>query len=168
MANQSTQKATTQRVFDRVVQEGFRQGKPAVNRSGGCVYVNQEGERCAIGHLLSASELAHLRRGKRLNSTVSEWAKRFADRVTKRLGVDVAFLKAVQEAHDLAVYEDLSTGWADEPLLALKEQWLGVWSVRMAEVAVGYGLDTKVLSKELPRLSKSAQRNVTFIAGWRG
>jgi len=108
-------KVSLKDTLDYVEAKVVEQGHPALNAAGHCVYLTNDGSKCAVGHLLSAEDHAYLSRGMGGNvySVLSSNAEYFDvnDRtfgMKRTLGVpeDIRLTKLldvlteVQNAHD--------------------------------------------------------------------
>jgi hypothetical protein len=94
--------ATAQEVFDFIVDKVIKQGKPAIQ--GKCVYLTDDGLKCAAGQLLDDKELQQL---KNTDSLTSSWgalvARGFVPAEHRTLIGDL------QEVHDISGPAD--EGW---------------------------------------------------------
>ena len=57
----------TQKTFDTMVDHLYKQGGPAINDIGGCLYRGPNGSKCAIGCLIPDEEYKDSMEGKSVN-----------------------------------------------------------------------------------------------------
>jgi len=109
---------TEQEIYDKACEHLDNQGRRATNVSKhkgvelGCTYLNPEGDRCAVGALMTDEELTELQEGDMLGHDWANMVERGFAPITY-----FKLLRALQEAHDL------STRWKDREAMVnhLKE-----------------------------------------------
>lgn len=82
-----------QEIFNTALWAIVRQGKPAYDRHHGCVYYTREGNRCAIGWLLSEEEARNFPAGT-VNGLFTQ------DALPPSLVPHLPLLIEIQRAHD--------------------------------------------------------------------
>jgi len=134
MTDQAISPKQKQDIVDRVVHGIIKQGGPGYDDAHGeCVWLTQDGYRCAIGMVMTDDELFHL--GKhRLNvyPVFGDVDELIDDR---KLDFESGeFLRAIQSAHDNAIRLDQSV-----PLIGPSD-FMPTFLKNMREVCQEYGL----------------------------
>jgi len=114
-----------QETFDKVAEALVKQGKPSMNPDGNCSYCSPDGDRCAVGWLMdeaTAKKLEDCYPGKDVYDINKENEDYF-------MGYDLAFLSALQCAHDNSAH---------------KESWMDDWREEMMQIADDFYLDKTV------------------------
>lgn len=116
---------TLQETFDLSGLALVAQGRPAVNDRGECVYLADDGCRCAAGHLMTANK----RTLRNLRGSIA-----FAERPARLLRDrhDLGLCEVLQRAHDL-----LHNTMVDMPDALT---WRTLWLERIVNVARDYGV----------------------------
>lgn len=139
-------KSSKQRLFDKAVGGVLRQGGPSVSVHGSCKYRNW-GLKCAAGHLLSDETVGVIGEGGKFYSGCAE-----PKVVASRLGIGdtkkTVMIQKLQNAHDEAARD------------AKSEDFLKEFRIRAADVALEYGLNTKVLETKAASWTSKAVANV--------
>lgn len=100
-------KQSKQEMFDTVSLGLARQGGPARNKNGLCVYRGPDGRKCALGHLIADDEYQIDMEEKGVAGLVKTGL------LPVRLMGHEAFLYDLQQAHDHAVYNDFDRTWRE-------------------------------------------------------
>lgn len=115
---------TNQEIFDKVAEALVKQGKPSMNPDKSCSYYSN-GNRCAVGWLMDESTAKKLEEYYPGND-VYEIDRENEDYF---MGYDLAFLSALQCAHDNSAH---------------KEGWMDDWREEMMQIADDFYLDKTV------------------------
>jgi len=124
-------KEAEQAVFDKVAQHCIKQGVQASMTDGlGCVYRDERGRKCAVGCLLTTSELRKLSRLNLKGETIAKLPVSFVTDLQMRLGLsaETELLSALQTCHDKHLDEGIRS-----------------YTLAMVGVAKHFGLSTEVL-----------------------
>lgn len=104
---------SNQELFDKVVRHLVAQGAPSHGETEGCMYLNQDGLKCAAGCLISEDIARILDKEKE-----SAWARvTIKFRTLKDVG-SVSFIGSLQMAHD-----------------SQEAEWRSVWYSKMKRIA---------------------------------
>ena len=137
---------TLQETFDHVVRHLAKQGGPALNRDGACMYRGPNGTKCAIGCVipehLYTPDIEHQRVHNILRGDCGKPELRAA---ILRHGEEMPnLLDALQQAHDNAPC--LGRKWNLE-----ENEWSNSIAQRLREVADQFELNTAVVDECFPR-----------------
>lgn len=114
-----------QEIFDYVARHLIAQGRAAVNpETGNCLYRAPNGDKCAAGCLISDEVYRPSMEGKSVNSN------EVANYLPLHLKDNIRLLLDLQGAHDHL----------------LRPFGIEDWTVKMRDIAKGYGLSDEVLS----------------------
>ena len=94
-----------QSIIETVVMGLVAQGGPSVERADGdtrCLYVGQNGRRCAIGLLLGDTDFPKYCNGKsvQMSAEIQDALKKIGMKLES--DKDISFLQSIQQAHDYA------------------------------------------------------------------
>lgn len=131
-------KKAEQAVFDKAAQHCIKQGVRAVSKDGVCLYRDKRGRKCAVGCLLTTSELRAINRLGYEGELVETLPAVFLASFTARLGLgkhSIEVLGALQTCHDECL---------DAPGTRTKEG-LHYYTTAMAREAKRFGLKTAAL-----------------------
>jgi hypothetical protein len=120
---------TAQEIFNTVAMHLLVQGRKAVGKNGKCVYRSPNGDRCAVGVLISDEEYLKKMEGKTVVKLL------FDEQMPKRLLPHVKLLAELQAVHDYCCSDADSHEFDRDELLR---------SLRRA--AESYGLECDVLA----------------------
>lgn len=131
---------TRQEIFDTVAVAILKQGKPSMrfdNGSAYCVYLADDGSRCAVGHLFNDKELREYGGSiMGISSIVKD-----TNGLRSSLGQEVDLLSQLQSAHDVPATVRSGDHFVPAPI----ELWR-VWFIhRMEAIARNFNLSTEVL-----------------------
>jgi hypothetical protein len=101
-----------QEIFNKSYLGLKTQGKPAKSKYGSCHYIDDCGNKCAIGHLLSDEIAKHWEKNYSDDSSIRSVIKQDGFGTKPWMKDDVAFLSALQKCHDnLENWEDPNNGF---------------------------------------------------------
>jgi hypothetical protein len=132
---------TRQEIFDTVAAAILKQGKPSMrfdNGSAYCVYLADDGSRCAVGHLFNDKELMEYGRSiMGISSIVKD-----TNGLRSSLGQEVDLLSQLQSAHDIPAIVSAGDHFVPAPI----EVWRNGFIERMKTIARDFNLSTEALN----------------------
>lgn len=109
-----TRQETLDKILEGLSKQNFR--KSAATVGGRCVYQSENGDRCAVGHLLTDDDIIYVRSHGLLGASVYKLSNSCSDSIREKIYDHRPFLTEIQMWHDdrLSTEGGLTQGARDE------------------------------------------------------
>ena len=138
---------TKQQIFDFVVKFLVKQGGPALDSQGDCVYKTSDGKKCAIGCLIPDKVYSPVFEGKSIESLLGTFKAFESVKLTQFALENEEFLVALQNTHD-SLYAR-----TDE------KYWSANFFFKLSAIAKEFNLKTKKLERTKKKWKKKHAHN---------